>query len=154
MGHLLSHIVQAVLQLQDLPEGGNYTFASPISQGALGMNSFSHPWTFQVGYLLPPPALGPLVLSKFLAECITCQFRLLILVTPCWMETLGFHSFQHVRRLSLLFSPHKKSYHGCVSRLGVQGSAIGAFNPLAAQRCVLYREGFSPSVCQAVAGTT
>ena len=30
---------------------------------------------------LPPP-----VLSKFLAEHITGQFRLLILVAPCWME--------------------------------------------------------------------
>ena len=31
-------------------------------------------------------ALDSLVLSKFLAEHITDQFRILILVTPCWME--------------------------------------------------------------------
>ena len=31
-------------------------------------------------------ALVPPVLSKFLAECVTGQFRLLILVVPCRME--------------------------------------------------------------------
>ena len=54
--------------------------------GALGLNAFNHPWTFQVGYLFPPPALVPLVLSKFLAEHVKSQLRQLILVTPCWME--------------------------------------------------------------------
>ena len=33
------------------------------------------------------PALVPLVLSKFLAEYVTGQFRLLILVAPIWMDT-------------------------------------------------------------------
>ena len=49
---------------------------------------------------------------------------------------------------------HKRSHHGCLSRPGTQGSAISAFNPLAAQQCVLHRQGFSSSVCQAVAGAT
>ena len=35
---------------------------------------------------IPPPASVPLALSKFLAEHNTSQFRLLILVTPCWIE--------------------------------------------------------------------
>ena len=38
--------------------------------------------------------------------------------------------------------------------LGAQGSAIPAFNPFAAQRCVLHRQGFSSSVCQAVVRVT
>ena len=36
--------------------------------------------------MFPPPALVPLVLSMLLAEIATHQFRLLILVAPCWME--------------------------------------------------------------------
>ena len=34
----------------------------------------------------PPPALVPLVLSKFLTEHVKGQLRHLILVAPCWME--------------------------------------------------------------------
>ena len=48
----------------------------------------------------------------------------------------------------------KRSHCGCFGRPGAQGSAISAFNPLAAQQCVLHRQGFSSSVCQAVAGAT
>ena len=54
--------------------------------GALGLNAFSCPWTFQVRYVFFPPALVPLVLSKFLAEHFNSQLRHLILVVPCWME--------------------------------------------------------------------
>ena len=36
--------------------------------------------------MFPPPALVPLVLSKFLAEHLNSQLRHLILVAPCWME--------------------------------------------------------------------
>ena len=44
------------------------------------------PWKFQVSYVFPPPALVPLVLSKFLAEHVNGQLRHLLLVAPCWME--------------------------------------------------------------------
>ena len=46
------------------------------------------PWTFQVSYVFPSPVLVPQVLSKCLAECVTGQLRLLILVAPCWIEAL------------------------------------------------------------------
>ena len=36
--------------------------------------------------MFPPPALVPLVLSKFLAEQVKGQLRWLILVASCWME--------------------------------------------------------------------
>ena len=36
--------------------------------------------------MFSPPAVVPLVLSKFVAEHITGQFRLFILVGPCWIE--------------------------------------------------------------------
>ena len=40
--------------------------------------------------------------------------------------------------------------HGCYGILGTQGAGITAFIPLAAQRCVLHRQGFSSSICQEV----
>ena len=56
------------------------------TMGALGLNAFRHPWTFQVSYVFPPPALVPQVLSKILAEHVNGQLRHLILVVSCWME--------------------------------------------------------------------
>ena len=38
--------------------------------------------------MFPAPALGPLVLSKSLAEHVKGELRYLILVSPCWMEAL------------------------------------------------------------------
>ena len=34
----------------------------------------------------PPPALIPIEMSKFLAEHVRSQFRVSILVAPCWKE--------------------------------------------------------------------
>ena len=36
--------------------------------------------------MFPPPALVPLVLSKFLAEHVNGQLKWLTLVAPCWMD--------------------------------------------------------------------
>ena len=63
-----------------------FTLETPLPLGALGLNAFSHPWTFQVSYVFPPLAVVSLVLSKFLAEHVNGQLRHLILVAPCWME--------------------------------------------------------------------
>ena len=62
--------------------------------------------------------------------------------------SLASHSSQHVGRHSLSVSHCKRPCHGCFGRPGAQGSAIGKFKPLAAQRCVLHRQEFSSSVCQ------
>ena len=62
------------------------TLKSPLPLEALGLNAFNHPWAYQVSYLFTPTTLVLLVLSKFLTECATGQFRLLTLVAPCWME--------------------------------------------------------------------
>ena len=59
---------------------------TPLPPGALGLIAFNHPWTFQVSNVFPPPALVPLVLSKFLAVHVNGQLRHLILVVPCWVE--------------------------------------------------------------------
>ena len=63
-----------------------FHFVNSTTSGALGLNAFSHPWKFQASYVFPPPALVPLVLSKFLAEHVNGQLRHLLLVAPCWME--------------------------------------------------------------------
>ena len=54
-------------------------------------------------------------------------------------DSLAFHGSQHIGRHSSALYHHKRSFHGCFGRPCVQGSAISAFNPLAAQRCVLCR---------------
>ena len=68
--------------------------------------------------------------------------------------SLVSHSSQHAGRHSSAVPHHKGSCHGCLGRPGAQGSAISALNPLAAQQCVLCRQGFSSSACQAVVGAT
>ena len=165
--HLLPQVAQVAFCLWGLPKVDllvsfhstlcqhYYTLESLLPLMALGLNAFSHPWMFQVSYVFPPPALVPLVLSKFLAEHVKGQLRQLSLVAPCWMEAPWLpHSSQHVGRCSLAVPHHKRSYCGCLGRRGAQGSALSAFNSLAAQQCVLCRQGFSSSVCQAVAGAT
>ena len=67
---------------------------------------------------------------------------------------MASHSSQCAGRCSSVVSSCKRSRHGCFGRPGAQGSAVFAFNPLAAQQCVLCRQGFSSSVCQAVVGAT
>ena len=67
-------------------------------------------------------------------------------------DTLASHHSQHVGSCSSLGSHCKGPHHGCLSHLGIQGSAVTAFCPLVAQRCGLCRQGLSSSVCQAVAG--
>ena len=96
--HLLPQVAQTAFCLWGLPEVDMlafshssqcqhyFTLETPLPLGALGLNVFSYPWTFQVSYVFPPPALVPLVLSKFLAEHVNGQLRHLILVVPCWME--------------------------------------------------------------------
>ena len=59
------------------------TLEHPLPLGVLGLNAFNHPWTHQVDNVFPHPALVPLVLSTFLAELATGQFRFLNLMAPC-----------------------------------------------------------------------
>ena len=96
--HLLPQVVEAAFCLWGLPEVNllvsshstqcqhYFTLETPLPLEALGLNAFSHPWTFWVSYVFPPPALVPLVLSRFLAEHVNGQIRHWILVVPCWME--------------------------------------------------------------------
>ena len=100
---------------------------SPLPVGALGLNAFNHPWTCEMSYAFSLPALVPQVLFTFLADYVTVQFRLLILVAPCWMEAPWLCSW-HVGRHSLLVFYHKIPCHGCFSSLGAQWSAVTTLN--------------------------
>ena len=112
--HLLDYIAQAVFNLWDqlkldvLASSHTnqcqhyYTLEIPLHLGAFGLNTLSHPWTYQVTYHL---ALVPLVLSKFLAEHVTDQFILLISVVPCWKKAPCFPQFSTFRQTFLVSVP-------------------------------------------------
>ena len=53
-----------------------YTLENALLLGSMGLSTFNHPWTHWMSYVFHPLALLPLVLSKFLAENVTGQFRL------------------------------------------------------------------------------
>ena len=118
--------------------------------GTLGLNAFNHPWTYQVSYFFPPE-LVPLDLSKFLAEHVTSYFRFDSIGTILDNGSMAFYSSQDIGRHSLVLSHCKRSHCGCLGRPGDQGSVISTFSPLAGQN-VLWRQGFSSSVWQAVMG--
>ena len=112
-----------------------FPLETPLPVGAFGLNAFSQPWTFQVIYVFPSLALVPLVLSKFLGGG-TCQQSTQTFHSGGAMlggGSLAPHSSQHVGRHSSAVSHCKRSDHRCFGRPGTQGSAVSAFNPLAAQ---------------------
>ena len=121
-----------------------HTFENLLPLGALGFNALNHPWTYQVGYVFPPPVL---VLCHVSGR--TCDRSILTSNTRCNVldgGSLACHSSHHIGRH---YSPVS-----CLKGLGAQGYIITAFNPLAVERCVLHRKGFSFSVFQAMAGVT
>ena len=123
-----------------------YTLETLLPLEAIGLNAFIHPWMFQVSYVFLPPTLV-LVLSKFLVEHVKGQLRLLILVAPCLMEAPWLPTVLNMLADISQDCPIIKEYYcGCFVRPHAQGSAISAFNPLAAQRYMLCRQGLSSSV--------
>ena len=133
-----------------------YSFGiSTTSGGPWGWMPSTIHGMFQVGYMFSPPALVPLVLSQVSGR--TCQRSTQTVDSGGTIldgGSLAPHSSQHVGRDSLVVPWHKRSHHGCLIRSGAQGSAISAYNPLAAQWCVLCRQGFSSLVCQELVWAT
>ena len=144
--HLLPQVAQVAFHLWGLPEVDllasscstqcqhYFTLETPLPLGVLGLNAFSHPWTFQVSYVFPPLALVPLVLSKFLAEHVNGQLRHLILVAPCWMEAPWLPTILNMLADVPQQCPIIKDLivDVLVGQV-LKESAISAFNPLAAQ---------------------
>ena len=84
--------------------------------------------------MFPPPALVPLVLSKFLAKHVKGQLRWLILVALCGMEAPWLPTVLNMLADILWQCPIIKDLivDVLVGQV-LKGSAITAFNPLAAQ---------------------
>ena len=69
--------------------------------------------------MFPPSALVPLVLSQFLAEHVTGQFRLLILMAHCWKESSWLPSVPNMLEDIPYCGPIvKKNCHGYFSLPG------------------------------------
>ena len=162
------------------PPGGSGSLSSlgPSRGGPAGIFSFhSMPALSQLGISTTSGGHGVECLQRSLdisgklhvsSSCINSSGSVQIYGRTCQRSTQMFesggtmldggslapHSSQHVGRCSSVVPHHKRSCHGCLGRAGTQGSAISAFNPVAAQWCVLHRQGFSSSVCQAVVGAT
>ena len=115
--HPLFWVVHAAFHLWGLPEVDllasshstecqhYYTLETPLPLGAYRLNAFNHPWTFQVSYMFHPPALIPLVLSKFLVEHVKGQMKQLILVTPFGWILLGSPQFSTCWQMVLSSAP-------------------------------------------------
>ena len=129
-----------------------FTLETPLPLGALGLNAFSHPWTFQVSYVFPPPALVPLVLSKFLVEHAKGQFRHLILVAPCWMEAPWFPTVLNMLEDVLQQCPIIKYLVMYVSVGQVLRGLLYLHLTLWQLSDVCSVDGFSSLVCQVVLG--
>ena len=64
-------------------------------------------------------------------------------------DSLAPHTYQHVGRCSSAVPHHKRSHRGCLSRPGIQGSAISAFNLwLLSDVCYTDRDSLPQSVRQ------
>ena len=127
---------------------------TPLPLEVLGLNAFSHPWTFQLSYMFPPPALIPLVLSRFLAEHVNSQLRHLILVVPCWMEAPWLPTILNMLADIPQQFPVIKDLIVDVSVCQVLKGLQYLHITLWQLSDVLCRQGFSSLVCQAVEGTT
>ena len=147
--HLLPQADKAAFHLWGLPEMDllasshstqcqhYFTLETPLPLGALGLNAFSHPWTFQV--CVSSSDSGPSCSVQVSGR--TCQQSTQTFDSGGTMldgGSLASHHSQHVSRCSSAVSHCKRSHHGCLGRPGSQGSAISVFDPLAGQQCVLH----------------
>ena len=123
--------------------------------GTLWLNTFNPPCKYQVSYVFLSSCISSL--SSIQVSNWVCHRSIQTsysVVTLLDWGSLASQSSQLVGRHSLFTSYCKKSHHGSFSRLGAQGSAITELNPLATQKCVLCRQGFSSSTSQAVTGAS
>ena len=132
-----------------------FHFGNSIASGGLGVECLQPSLDFSGKLCVSSSGSGPSCSVQVSGG--TCQWSTQTFDSGGSMldgGCLASHHSQHVGRCTLAVSHDKRSHYGCFSRPGVQGSAISAFNPLAAQQHVLYRQGFSSLVCQVVAGAT
>ena len=132
-----------------------FHFGNSTASGGLGVECLQPSLDFSGKLCVSSSGSGPSCSVQVSGR--TCQWSTQTFQSGGTMldgGSLDSHHSQHVSRCSSVVYHCKKSHHGCFGRPGTQGSAISAFNPLAAQGHVLYQQGFSSSVCQAVTGAT
>ena len=92
---------------------------------------------------------------QVLAEHGKGQLILLSLVAPCWMEAPWLPTaLNMVADIPWHCPIIKDLIMDVLVGYVLKGLAISAFSPLVVHRCVLCKQGFSSSVCQAMAGAT
>ena len=132
-----------------------FHFGNSTASGGLGVECLQPSFDFSGKLCVSSSGSGPS--CSIQVSYRTCEWSTQTFDsggTMLYGGSLASHSSQHVGRCSLVVSHCKRSHHGCFGRPGTQGSVISAFHPLAAQQCVLHRQGFSSLVCQAVVGET
>ena len=132
-----------------------FHFGNSTASGGLGVECLQPSFEFSGKLCVSFSSSGPSCSGQVSSR--TCQQSTQTFTSGGSMldgGSLASNSSQHAGRCSLVVSSCKRSRHECFGRPGAQGSALSAFNPLAAQRHVLCRQGFSSSVCQAVVGAT
>ena len=147
--HLLPCIAQATfwllgqLEVDLLASSHNnqfqlyYTLELLLTPGALAFNTFNHWGELCISFLNVNSSSVVHICSKSFHNSVQTFY------SSGTMWDGGFlasHSSKHVGRCSSLVCHCKGSCHGCFGRSGAQGSAIVAFNPLAAQKHVLFRK--------------
>ena len=125
-----------------------------ITPGSFRGQAFNYPWKFHLSCVFPSSALVPLVLSKFLVEHNTSQFRLLILMATCWIEVAWFSTVLNFSEDNAHWCPILKDLAIDVSVGSMLKCLLVLHLTLAAQRHELCRQEFSSSVCQAVEWVT
>ena len=162
--HLLPQVDQAVFLLWDLLGVDLLASShSTLCQHYYTLESSTTSWDLGVECLQPFLDIsGKLHISSYISSsgsvqvsCRTYQRSTQTFDSGGTMLDGGYlapHSSKHVGRCSLAVPCHKRSPHGCLSRSGTQGTAISAFNPLAAQRCVLCIQGFNQQCWKEWAG--
>ena len=109
---------------------------------------------FHVGYTIPPLALVPLVLSKFLTEHVKGQLRHLILVASCWIKAPWLPTVLNM----LVDFPQQCPIIKDLIMDGSVGQVLKGLHYLHLTLWLLsdmcYADRFSSSVCQAVVGAT
>ena len=132
-----------------------FHFGNSTASGGLGVECLQPSLEISGKLCVPSSSSGPSCSVQVSSR--TCQQSTQTFTSGGSMldgGSLASHSSQHAGRHSSAVTHRKRSRRGCLGRPGAQGSVVSAFNPLVAQRCVLCRQGFSSSVCQAVAGAT
>ena len=122
------------------------------TSGGLGAECLQPSFDFSDKF--PPPALVPLVLSKFLAEQVKGELRHLILVAPYWMEAPWLSTVLKMLADVPWWCPIIKDLIGDVSVGQVLKGLQYLHLTLWQLSNVCYADTFSSSVCQVVVGAT